>query len=140
MFKNDIIVRFNECDALGHVNNATYFTYFEEARTELFRLFNPELDTNSWNLIVASTYCDFLREVAYASKITVYTWISRLGNSSFEVEHAIQDHQKNWVARGKATLLGFDFNQKKAIPLTEEIRDALLQHTEGPENVPDLRN
>ncbi|WP_369436068.1 acyl-CoA thioesterase [Lysinibacillus fusiformis] len=35
MFKHDMIVRFSEYDSLGHVNNANYFTSFEEARNEL---------------------------------------------------------------------------------------------------------
>ena len=133
MFTHEIVVRFGECDPLGHVNNANYFTYQEEARTEVFRLFNPDLKMREWNLIVASTRCDFLQ------KITVHTWIGRLGNSSFEVEHAIQNEQGQWVARGKATLLGFDFATKTAVPLTEEIRAKLLQHSDAPEGVPALR-
>jgi acyl-CoA thioester hydrolase len=140
MFKLDTIVRFSDCDALGHVNNAKYFTYFEEARSELFRIFNPELDIQSWNLIVASTRCDFLREVIYAQKISVYTWISRVGTSSFEVEHAIQDEQGLCVARGKATLLAYDFEQKKPTAVSEEIRSALLEHCDCPVGVPVLRS
>ena len=139
MFTHDIVVRFSECDPLGHVNNVNYFTYQEEARTEIFRLFNPDLRVREWNLIVASTRCDFLHEVVYSQRITVYTWIGRLGTSSFEVEHAIRDEEGNWVARGKATLLGYDFAEKKAVPLTEEIRAKLLQHSDAPEGVPALR-
>lgn len=74
MFKHDITIRFNECDSLGHVNNANYFTYFEEARNELFKIFNPSLKIKSWNLMVASTQCDFICETSYAQKVTVYTW------------------------------------------------------------------
>lgn len=139
MFTHDIVVRFNECDPLGHVNNAIYFTYLEEARTDVFRIFNPDMVMRDWNLIVASTRCDFLQEVLYLQKITVYTWIGRLGTSSFDVEHAIRDAEGNWVARGKATLLGFDFETKQGVPLTDEIRAKLLQHSDAPEGVPGLR-
>lgn len=140
MFQYDTVVRFSECDALGHVNNTVYFIYFEEGRTEIFRIFNPELDTNNWNLIVASTTCDFLSQVNYAEKLTVYTWIGRLGNSSFDVEHAIQNEQGVWVARGKATLLGFDFTHNKAVPLSESIRIELSKHSIGPEGAPTRRS
>ncbi len=139
MYTNVVDVRFNDCDALGHVNNAVYFTYFEECRKEFFRIFNPSLDIHAWNLIVASTRCDFLQEAVYAQKLTVYGWIGKVGSSSFEVEHAMADEQGNWVARGKATLLGFDFANKKAVPLSAEIRDELLQHGEGPAGVPAIR-
>lgn len=139
MFLFHIKVRFNDCDPLGHVNNTEYFTYFEEARTDIFRIFNPSLDTKKWNLIVASTSCDFLSQVSYGEKLTVYTWIGKLGNSSFEVHHAIQNKNGNWAARGKATLLGFDFDQQKAVTLSDSIRVELLKHSEGPEGVPSLR-
>lgn len=139
MFQFDTVVRFNECDALGHVNNTVYFIYFEEARSDIFRIFNPELDTNNWNLIVASTSCNFLSQVNYAEKLTVYTWIGRLGNSSFDVEHAIQNEHGVWVARGKATLLGFDFKQNKAVPLSENTRLELTKHSVEPDGAPALR-
>ncbi|MBL0389319.1 acyl-CoA thioesterase [Tumebacillus sp. ITR2] len=139
MYRNEISVRFNDCDALGHVNNATYYTYFEEARTELFRVFNPSLDIHAWNLIVASTRCDFLQETTYAEKLTVYTWISRLGSSSFDVEQAIANEQGEWVARGKAALLGYDFTTKKAVKMSDDIRQKLLEHQDAPANVPALR-
>jgi acyl-CoA thioester hydrolase len=139
MYTYELVVRFNDCDALGHVNNATYYTFFEEARSELFRIFNPDLNIRNWNLIVASNRCDFLREAVYAQKLTVYTWISKVGGSSFDVEQALADEQGNWVARGKATLLGFDFAQHKATGLTAEQRAQLAQHSEGPAAVPALR-
>ncbi|MCP1462026.1 acyl-CoA thioesterase [Bacillus amyloliquefaciens] len=139
MFKTDIIVRFNDCDSLGHVNNAVYFTYLEEARKELFKIFNPSLSMKSWNLIVASTQCDFLQEIVYAQKVTVYTWVSQIGKSSFDVEHAIHDNNKNWIARGKVVLVSFDFNERKSVPLKEEIQEQLFKHQDSPVNVPSLK-
>ncbi|PFO71991.1 thioesterase [Bacillus cereus] len=139
MFKNEITVRFNECDSLGHVNNTNYFIYFEESRRDIFQIFNPNLSINDWNLIVASTQCDYIREVGYAQKIKVYSWISRMGTSSFTIEHAICDDANRWVARGKAVLASFDFETSKSVPLTEEIKERLLIHREGPTNAPILR-
>ncbi|WP_018130651.1 acyl-CoA thioesterase [Effusibacillus pohliae] len=139
MFKRELTVRFSECDGLGHVNNATYFTYMEDARTDLFRLFNPSLELRSWNLIVASTRCDFLHQVAYAETLTVFTWVSRLGNSGFDVEHAIQNQAGVWVARGRATLICYDYQAQKPLPLWPEVRSALLSHNEAPEGAPGLR-
>ncbi|MGE1126359.1 acyl-CoA thioesterase [Bacillus wiedmannii] len=139
MFKHDTIVRFSECDSLGHVNNANYFTYFEEARNDLFKIFNPSLKVESWNLIVASTQCDFIREAVYAQKLVVSTWISKIGNASFQVEHVIQDENQNWIARGKVILVHFNFQTQKSIPLSQEIRNVLSEHIEAPKGVPMLR-
>ncbi|GMA49457.1 thioesterase [Alicyclobacillus contaminans] len=139
MFTRHLVVRFGECDGLGHVNNGTYYTYMEDARMDLFRLFNPSLDLQRWNLIVASTRCDYLQQVTYAEQLTVYTWIPHIGNSSFVVDHVIANERKEWVARGQATLIAFDYQTGKSIPLWNEVRAALEEHRQGPANVPPLR-
>ncbi len=139
MFKQEITVRFNDCDPMGHVNNAVYYTYFEEARTDIFQLFNPDLNLRTWNLIVASTQCDYLHEALYAEKLTVWTWIGHIGRSSFDCEHAIQNAEGKWLARGKGTLLGYNFETKLSVPLTDELRAELLIHNEPPKDVPRLR-
>lgn len=138
MFTREVVVRFGECDGLGHVNNGTYFDYMEDARIDVFRLFNPSLDLNTWNMIVASTRCDFLKQVTFAEKLTVYTWLSKIGNSSFVVEHVLCNEKEEFVARGQATMLGYDYEQKKAKPLWDEVRSQLEAHITGPAGVPDL--
>lgn len=139
MFERSITVRFGECDGLGHVNNGTYFTYFEDARIDIFRLFNPSLRLPEWNLIVASAKGEFLQQVTYAETLQVRTWISHIGNSSFVVEHGIQNHQGDWVARGQAVLLAYDYTTKQSKALWPEVREALGSHTAEPAGVPSLR-
>ncbi|WAH38073.1 acyl-CoA thioesterase [Alicyclobacillus dauci] len=139
MFTRNLQVRFSECDGLGHVNNATYFNYMEDARIEVFRMFNPSLSLDKWNLIVASARCDFLAQVTYADHLTVYTWVSHIGNSSFTLDHAIANEQGTWVARGQAALIAFDYTTQKASPITPEVRAQLASHGAAPEGVPALR-
>lgn len=45
--------RFNDTDALGHINNASAASWFEEARRPIFEIFIPDLDPKKWNLILA---------------------------------------------------------------------------------------
>ncbi|MCY0876142.1 MAG: thioesterase family protein [Firmicutes bacterium] len=139
MFTTDIPVRFNDCDALGHVNNGTYFTYMEEARTPIFQICNPQLDVGKWNLIVASARCDFLKQVHFGEHLTVFTWVGRVGNSSFVVEHAIQNRRQEWVARGQAVLIHYDYTVQRPAALPESVSAALRAHGEGPTGSPDLR-
>jgi len=139
MFEKPVVVRFGECDGLGHVNNGTYFTYLEEARMDVFTIFNPSLDLKQWNLIVASTRCDFLKQASYAQLLSVLTWTGRMGNSSFVVEHAIKDCEGDWVARGQATMLAYDYKRSQAIPLGSDVRERLQAHLTAPEGVPELR-
>lgn len=139
MFTRELVVRFGECDGLGHVNNVTYYDYMEDARIDVFRLFNPSLDLNTWNMIVASTRCDYLQQVTYAEKLTVYTWFSKIGNSSFMVEHVLCNEQGDFVARGQATMIAYDYTHKKPTPLWKEVREKLEAHSTGPTGTPSLR-
>ena len=140
MFVSTVNVRFGDCDGLGHVNNAMYYTYMEEAREDIFRIFNPSMKLEAWNLIVVSTRCDYLRQVGFAEKLTIYTWISRLGNSSFTVDHALSNQNGEWVARGQAVLIGYDYKGEQSNPLTDTIQQALKTHMEAPEGAPPLRS
>ena len=42
-FRHRLQVRFRDCDIFGHVNNAVYFTYMEEARWAYWRELMGEL-------------------------------------------------------------------------------------------------
>ncbi len=139
MYERRLRVRFSECDGLGHVNNGMYFTYMEDARTEIFELFNPTLDLSLWNLIVASARCDFLSQVTFGEWLTVYTWVSRIGNSSFVLEHTIRNEQGEYVARGQSTLIQYDYANKSAVKLSDTVRNIFMTHSTGPEDAPKLR-
>ncbi|PWI57046.1 acyl-CoA thioesterase [Sulfoacidibacillus thermotolerans] len=139
MFTSQTTVRFSECDGLGHVNNTTYYVYMEEARVEVFRLFIPTLELNSWNLIVAATRCDYLQQVKFAETITTYTWISHIGSSSLTIEHALQNDRGEWVARGQAVMIHYDYATQKTVPIEKHVRTQLQEHTLAPEGVPELR-
>ena len=139
MFYTNLQVRFSDCDALGHMNHASYFHLMEEARREVFELFNPSMDIKSWNLIVGSARCDYIMQANYRDALKVASWIGRVGNSSFTVEHALQSAAGLWVARGQAVLIHFDYTTGGALPLPAGIRRALLGHGEGPDGAPALR-
>lgn len=139
MITTKLPVRFVDCDAMGHVNNAVYYTYFEEGKREIFSWFTPSMDLSDWKVIVASTHCDYIHEINYDETITVYTWISTISHSSFDVEHAIADEHGNWHARGRVTLIGYNYKTKKVEPLSDEMKTILRQHQDVPENVPELR-
>ena len=104
MFKEIIQPRFNETDALGHINNTVLTQWFEGARDPIFKLFTPDLDTRQWRLILASIQVQFKAELFYGVPVELRTGISMVGNSSFEV------HQEAWqkdqcCALGKAVSL-----------------------------------
>ncbi|PTM59842.1 acyl-CoA thioesterase [Desmospora activa] len=121
-----IQVRFNECDGLGHVNNAVYYTYMEAARIELFQLLDPDMDLHNWKLIVASTSCDYKAQATFGQWLTITTETEKIGNTSFTLLHRILDRDTGeLIALGHAVMVHFDYHQQKSVPLTSTMVQTL---------------
>lgn len=124
MFEFKFFPRFNDTDALGHINNASYSTWFEEARRPVFEFFIPDLDPEKWTLILARVEIDFLAQGHYQKETVVTTKLEKLGNSSFVLlQEASQGNTV--VCRGKAVLVHFDYQTNKSVPIPEMIRKNL---------------
>ena len=82
-------VRWGDLDAYGHVNNATYLTYLEEARLRWFEsLPSPWYEAHAAP-VLASSQLDFRRSVEWPEELIVETRTSRVGNSSLTLAHRI---------------------------------------------------
>ncbi|WP_456275719.1 acyl-CoA thioesterase [Bacillus sp. AK128] len=131
-FEIDVLVRFCETDALGHVNNSSYFIYLEEARVRFFQKLGFPMDMKEWNFILASTKCDFLNQAYFSQNLKITTTVSHIGTKSFTLQHDILDAQtENQIARGTATIVYFDFNEQKSAPIPEQLRSQLESFTVG---------
>ncbi|GAB2803505.1 thioesterase family protein [Halomonas shantousis] len=129
MFTRTLEPAFYDTDALGHINNTRLPAWFELARNDLFRLFVPDLDLRRWPLILAKLEVEFLAELHYGQDVEIRTWLSRLGNSSFEVT------QEAWqsgrcAARGRTVMVHYDHQAGGAHPLSPALREVLSEHLE----------
>ena len=127
MFSETFKVRFCETDGLAHVSNTVLVQWFESAREPIFRLFNPQLELNNWPLILASYKVDFLKQIFYGSEVELKTYISRIGNSSFDVYQEVWQ-QGVHCATGLTTMVNFDYKQQKAQTIDEKIAAELRKH------------
>jgi acyl-CoA thioester hydrolase len=124
MLEYKLTPRFNDTDALGHINNATYSTWFEEARRPVFQIFIPDLDVRQWKLIIARIEIDFLAQGEYKDQVTIKTSVEKVGNSSFVLnQEAIQNN--NPICRAKSILVHFDYSLNKSVPIPDDIRKKL---------------
>jgi acyl-CoA thioester hydrolase len=122
-----ITPKFGDIDGLGHVNNTVMPQWFEHARNEVYRAFNPDMKFENWNLILAHFEFDFIKQIHYGKEVEVRSWISRIGNSSFEM------YQEAWQedalsTKGKTVLVHFDFVAQKSVQIPDEIRTLLEKH------------
>ena len=127
MYTYIVTPRFGDIDGLRHITNTRLPEWFEGARMPLYRLFQPSLDLESWDLIMAAINVDFHAQMYLGKDIEIRTWIKRLGNSSFTTYHeAWQDGVLG--ASGESVVVHYNFSEKRSLPIPEDIRAALSGH------------
>ena len=89
-FSHPIQLRWNDLDALGHVNNAIYVTYFEIARGGFMLKAVPDWDWTKHMFLIANVNVDFKKELLLTAKNPkVHVRSSKIGGKSFVLEYAI---------------------------------------------------
>ncbi|RWZ58122.1 acyl-CoA thioesterase [Halobacillus fulvus] len=127
MHEVEVSVRFCETDLLGHVNNNNYFVYMEDARIKFFN--DLDLVGDDWRFILASTKCDFLKQVYYSQTLVLKSHVVKIGNSSFHLEQDMYEKESgDLVAKGESVVVQFDFDQQRAVPMSEEMKQTLESH------------
>ncbi|WP_283401932.1 thioesterase family protein [Halorubrum sp. DM2] len=120
----DIDVRFRDIDALGHVNNAVYATYIEQARTRYFREV-LDIDISQSSNVLASISIDFRRPVELSDdRVTVTVDLAELGRSSVTMAHEVRVGDAV-VAEAEATIVSLDPDTGKPTPIPEDHRAAM---------------
>ena len=113
--------RWKDIDSFGHVNNAVFLTYIEDARIMYFKRWNVTEKKRS--LIVASIKIDYLRQIEHPSDLIVGQKISRIGNSSFDIQSAIfLNNDPKPAANSVVSCVCFDYEQNKSVPVYDEIK------------------
>jgi len=125
-----ITVRFRDLDAFGHVNNAVYFTFMEMARVAYFThvglLKSGEFPSPFF--IIAEATCQFKAPIDMETPLVVQVRVSRLGNSSFDMEYRLIDEVNGTVlATGRTVQVTFDYSAGRSVPLPDEWRAAIVQ-------------
>ena len=128
-FSTPIKIRFRDLDAFGHVNNAVYFTFMEMARVEYFKQLGLlQLgEFPSPFFIIAEATCQFKAPIDMATPLIIQVRVSRLGNSSFDMEYRFVDEVSGAVlASGRTVQVTFDYAANRSVPLPEEWRQTLV--------------
>lgn len=129
-----VVVRFPvhwaEVDAMGHVNNARYFTWFESARMELFRRVGLEIEgAPELGPILAHTSCDFLAPVRFPAEIEAGTRIAGFGRTSFTMDFAVaqvvEGGASEPAARGRGVIVLIDYRTGSKVEVPPDLRSRL---------------
>jgi acyl-CoA thioester hydrolase len=121
---SEIDVRWGDLDALGHVNNATYATYVEEARLRWFAVLpGAWKESGSYPVVVAQTI-NYRRAVEWPARLTVEVHAARVGTTSLTLGFRILDGSEGEVADGTTVLVWVDAASGRSTRLPEAVRAA----------------
>lgn len=129
-FLHAVDVRWGDMDALGHVNNAKYFTYSESARIafldELFAGDPQFMDRHG--PILAAISCDYHEQVHYPARLELGVRIAGMGRSSVQLQCPVfQQGKTEAVADIQATIVWFDYAEQKTVPVPQLLRNCYKQ-------------
>ncbi|HZT75135.1 MAG TPA: thioesterase family protein [Vicinamibacterales bacterium] len=129
--RHRIGVRFRDCDAMGHVNHAVYFTYFEQCRLTCWRERTGSAHPYT-RVIIARAECDYRSQAVFGDELEVRMTVGEIGRSSFVLRYRIEQvRDGRLVAEGVTVMVAFDYERGVSVPLSDEAR-ALLATLSGP--------
>ena len=129
MYSHKIEVRFNDFDAMGHVNNAVFLTYLEMARINYMKHVvqsnESYIHSRKFDFILAHVSIDYKLPIE-SQFIIAQIWVSKIGNSSFEFSYKLIDEKNESVfATATSIQVSYDYKLKNKVPLPDEFRTFL---------------
>lgn len=128
-FYHPIEVRYGDLDPQGHVNNAKYLTYMEQARIHYLvhvSLFQNGQSFTDIGIILADAHVTFLASVQFGQPVRVGVRVTRLGDKSMTMEYRLEDAATGQeLATGSTVLVGYDYRTNETMPIPEEWREKI---------------
>ena len=121
-----ISVRWRDMDSMGHVNNAKYISYLEEARVRWMLGMEGVAMTDRIAPVVAATNVNYKRPLVWPNDILVELFVERLGSSSVTIGHRILDQKDEGVlySDGNVVVVWIDTQTGKSASLPDAVRAA----------------
>lgn len=126
-------VRFRDIDAFGHVNNASFVTYLEQARVR-FLIDVLRVDVvQSLPVILAALKVDFRSPILFGDEVGIGTRVDWIGNTSLSMSHRMTargegEDAERVVAEAGTVLVAYDYETEQPIRVPDDWRTAFATH------------
>jgi len=132
VYRHRLAVRFRDCDAMGHVNHAVYFTYFEQCRLTFWREITGTPSPHT-RVIVARAECDYRAPARFGDELEIALAVGSIGRSSFTLTFEIT-HVKSGqpIASGRTVMVSYGYDASRSVPLPDDTRHLLERLSVNP--------
>ena len=130
----EIPVQWGEMDAYGHVNNTTFFRYFESARIAYLERcgFIESYESHKIGAILHSTDCRFRHSLHHPDNVLVGARVIQIEEDRFTMAYVVVSRKRNEiVAEGTGIIVSFNYETRSKAPLPQMVRDR-IESLEGP--------
>ncbi len=134
VFETPFTVRSYELDSLGHVNNAVFLSYLEEATFLLLAehgLPFQDFSGKGWVPILAHVDIDFRQEITAGEQLLVQVWPISYGNTSMKIGYRLRRARDGSLVAEAMRVWVFVHRNQGKIPVPEEIRAAFGEPLAG---------
>ena len=126
MFEKRIEIRWRDVDAYGHVNNAVYLNYLEEARDAWVQDVLGRVSGSTWDFVLARVEIDFRAELTQDDgSVTVRCALETIGRSSVGTREEVRKDDGTISAEARSVVVPRDPVTGRSRPLTDRERAAL---------------
>jgi len=124
VFESRIPIRWGDMDAMGHVNNTTYFRYLETIRIDWLRSIGAMPNPLGEGPVIVNAFCNFYKQLEYPGEVLVKMYTSDPARTTFETwgTMALADQPELIYAAGGATTIWVDFPKQRAVELPAWMR------------------
>jgi acyl-CoA thioester hydrolase len=129
VFSHRLTVRFRDCDAMGHVNHAVYFTYLEQCRLAWWRHLGGTRGLPGADTIIAHAECDYRAPAFVHDELDIRLQLGECGRTSFALIYAIENQSGIRVADARTVSVTFDYATGRKIPIPDATRTLLQTET-----------
>jgi acyl-CoA thioester hydrolase len=123
-FVHEERVRFRDLDPMGHVNNAVFLTYLEQARVAFFSEAGAATGLEEMNMIVARVEIDYKAPVRLGQEVEVSVRASRFGTKSFDLDYELRVDGEIVVV-AKSVQVAYDYDRREPVPVPAAWREKL---------------
>ncbi|MDR3452347.1 MAG: acyl-CoA thioesterase [Rhodoferax sp.] len=124
VFEMRMAIRWGDMDAMGHLNNTSYFRYLETIRIEWFRSIGCVPDPQGEGPVIVNAFCNFYKQLEYPGDVLLKMYVSEPGRTTFESWGTMErvDAPGVMYAAGGATTIWVNFPKQKATQLPDWMR------------------
>ncbi|KJH88338.1 thioesterase [Pseudomonas fluorescens] len=122
-----VTTRWHDNDVYGHVNNVTYYSFFDTA-VNTYLIETGGLDIHEGEVVgfVVSSACDYFASIAFPDRIEVGLRVGKLGNSSVQYELAVfKEGEEEACAAGRFVHVFVDRASNRPVAIPDRLRAAL---------------